>query len=54
MNEDKKPIATRWGNKAKQQPRRALDEDTAKRAGYSGSLRESEGWYRGARVTKRG
>ncbi len=53
MNEDKKPIATLWGDKAKQQPRRVLTEDAAKRAGYPGALREESGWHRGARVTKR-
>jgi hypothetical protein len=54
MNETPKVSSTRWGSQKKQQPRRDLTEDAAKKAGYPGALREESGWYRGARVVKRG
>jgi hypothetical protein len=48
--QESKVVGNRWGDKAKGQKRRDLDEAAAKKAGYPGALREQPGWYRGARV----
>ena len=53
MQEDKKPAAAcKWGDSARQIKRRDLTEESAKKAGYPGQLREPKGWFRGARISK--